>query len=152
MTTFRKRVLTGLVAIMLGAGSFAAYADKPGCGPGKEGRMSFEERAQRMEKRMTELHDKLKLNANQETAWKAYVARIKPEQRPQRPDRAEFEKLTTPERMERMLGFMQERQKRMAERVEATKSFYAVLTPEQQKIFDEQSRMGRGHHRHGKAG
>ena len=150
MTKFRKTLIACVVALGLGAGSFAAYADKPDCGPG---RASFgEHRKENMEKRAAELHDKLKLNPSQETAWKAYMARMAPEERPQRPDRAEFDKLTAPERMEKMLGFMQQREKRMAERVEATKSFYAVLTPEQKKVFDGAFRH-RGHGpRHGKAG
>lgn len=155
MTTFRKRFLIGVMAASLGAASFAAYADRPGCGPmgagpaafGEHGR-SPEQMAARFEKRQAELHDKLKLNASQEAAWKKYIARIKPQEPPKRPDRAEIEKLPAPERMERMFGFMQENEKRMADRIVATKEFYGVLTPEQQKIFDAEFQHGRGHRRH----
>ncbi len=152
MTTFRKRLLVGLVALGLGAGSFAAYADKPDCGPMGAGPASWHGRSaermkEHMEKRQAELHDKLKLNANQEAGWKAYIARMKPAERAARPDRAEIDKLPAPERMEKMLGFMKDAEQRMADRVAATKEFYAMLSPEQQKIFDE----GFGHGRHGRS-
>ncbi|MDO8320715.1 Spy/CpxP family protein refolding chaperone, partial [Rhodoferax sp.] len=35
----------------------------------------------------------------------------------------------------------------MDKRAEATKTFYAVLTPEQQKVFDAQSMQGHRSHR-----
>lgn len=155
MNTLRKRLLIGLMAAGLGAASFGAYADRPGCGPmgagpaafGEHGR-SPEKMAAHFEKRQSELHDKLKLNASQEAAWKAYLAKIKPAEAPKRPDRAEIANMPAPERMEMMLGFMQENQKRMADRIAATKEFYAVLTPEQRKVFDEEFQPGRGHRRH----
>ena len=152
MTTIRKRILIGVMAAGLGAASLAAYAERPGCGPmgagfGEHGR-SPEKMAEHFAKRQSELHDKLKLNANQEGAWNAYIARIKPSEAQKRPDRAEIEKLPTPERMERMYGFMQDNQKRMADRIAATKEFYAVLTPEQKKIFDEEFQPGKGNRRH----
>ena len=155
MTTFRKRLLIGVMAAGLGAASFAVYAERPGCGPMGAGPAAFGERgrspekmAAYHEKRQSELHDKLKLNANQEGAWNAYTARTKPAEMPNRPDRAEMEKLPAPERMEKMFGFMQENEKRMADRIAATKEFYAVLTPEQKKIFDEEFQPGMGHRRH----
>lgn len=143
MTTLRKHLLVGMLALGLGAGSLAAYAQRPDCGPmGGPAGMHGERMKERMEKRQAELHDKLKLNPSQEQAWNAYVAKMKPAERPQRPDRAEFDKLSAPERMEKMLGFMQQGEKRMAERVAATKEFYAVLTPEQRQVFDEAFRHG----------
>lgn len=150
MTKLRKRLLIGVLAIGLGAGSAAAFADRPDCGPmgyGGHGKKA-EWMKERMEKRAAELHDKLKLNASQESAWQAYLAKMKPADMPARPDRAEMEKLSAPQRMEKMHALMQEREKRMAERVAATKDFYAVLTPEQRKIFDEQFKPGQGR-RHG---
>lgn len=153
MQNLRKYLLTGVFAVGLGGGSFAAYAGKPDCGPkgtsfGEHGK-SGERMRERMEKHQAALHDQLNLNANQETAWKAYVARTRLDGPPSRPDRAEFDKLPAPERMEKMLGFMQERQKKLVDQVEATKAFYAVLTPEQKKIFDDEfaSKRGSRHHR-----
>lgn len=159
MTTFRKRLLVGLVAAGLGAASMAAYADR-GCGSMDAGPASFgghgmsaERMKEHFEKRQAQVHDKLKLNASQEAAWNAYLAKVKPSDAPKRPDRAEIEKLPTPDRMDKMLGFMKEREQRMAARVAATKDFYAVLSPEQRKIFDEEFSHGpgRGPRRHGGA-
>ena len=48
-------------------------------------------------------------------------------------DRAE---LSTPQRLDRMMERMQERQARFAQRAEAVKRFYASLDPRQQKTFD----------------
>lgn len=152
MSTFRKRLLIGVVAVSLGAGSVAAFAGRPDCGymggpmgAGAQER-GGERMKERMEKRAAELHDKLKLNASQENAWRTYVGKMKPADTLARPDRAELEKLPAPERMEKMHALMKEREKFMAERVAATKEFYAVLTPEQQKTFNEEFQRGRGRH------
>lgn len=154
MKNFRKHLLTGIAALGLCAGTVAAYADRPDCGPmgashhaSAGDHQKFAERMKaRMAKREAELHDKLKLNASQEAAWNDYVAKMKPADRPARPDRAEFDKLPAPERMDRMLAMMKDGEARMAGRVAATKTFYAVLTPEQQKTFDQQFRHGPRHH------
>ncbi|HYD95788.1 MAG TPA: Spy/CpxP family protein refolding chaperone [Noviherbaspirillum sp.] len=153
MKTLRKRFLAGLIAAGIGAASFGALAAD--CGPMGAGPAGFgggapERMKARIEKRQTELHGKLKLNANQEAAWKAFTAKMAPPASIPRPDRAEIEKLPAPERMERMLGFMQQGEKHLADRIAATKEFYAVLTPEQQKIFDEEFRFGRGGMHHGR--
>lgn len=152
MTTLRKRLLIGLVAVGLGTGSFAAIAGKPDCGP-MGGPMAYgghgwggERMKERMEKRAAELRDKLKLAPAQEGAWNAYIARMKPADMPARPDRAEMAKLTAPERMEKMHALMKERDKHMEVRIAATKEFYAQLTPEQRKVFDEQFPGGPGRH------
>jgi len=152
MMELRKRLLVGILALGLGAGSLAAYAQMPDSGqmgaPEDHG-MSSERMKERMAKRQSELHDKLKLNANQETAWNAYVAKMQPGERPARMSRAEIDKLSAPERMEKMLEFMKVAEKRMTDHLAATKEFYAVLTPEQQKIFNEEFARGRRHHDHG---
>jgi len=63
-------------------------------------------------------------------------------------DRAEFAKLTTPQRLDRMQARQAERNAMFTQRADATRSFYAALTPEQQKTFDAESmaRFGRGEH------
>ncbi|WP_012745180.1 Spy/CpxP family protein refolding chaperone [Variovorax paradoxus] len=123
-------------------------------------RMDPAQRMERMQehrtKRLAALKEKLKLNAGQESAWTTFAAASQPPARTQRMDRAEFAKLTTPERLERMQARQAERSARFAKRTEATKAFYAALTPEQQKTFDAETvHVGmhghRGHHRHGGA-
>ena len=134
MTKFRRNIfLIGLAAIGLGTAPILALADS-GCGPMGAGSGKF---AERIEKRQAELHDKLKLTPVQETAWKSFHEKMKPEAR-NRPDQSELSALHAPERMERMLSMMKEHESRMADRVAAVKEFYAVLTPEQQKLFDDQ--------------
>lgn len=155
MASFRKSLTAGLIVIGLGAASVAAYADRGGCGAmgpvsfGEHGR-SPEQMKALFEKRQAALHDKLKLNANQEAAWKNYIGKIGPMEPAQRPDREAIAKLSAPDRMEKMLGFMKERENRLANATAATKEFYAVLTPEQQKVFNEEvGGFGHGRYRRG---
>jgi hypothetical protein len=50
--------------------------------------------------------------------------------------RREDERLTTPQRLDKMLAHFDEMHARMVARVQATKQFYAQLSPSQQKAFD----------------
>lgn len=106
-----------------------------------------------MAKHLADLHDKLKLSAAQEPAWKTFTDAITPGAMPAHPDRAAMEKMTAPERMEKMLALSKERQVKMESRLAALKTFYAVLTPEQKKIVDASHRSMhggmRGHHMRG---
>lgn len=104
-------------------------------------------------KRQAELKARLQLAPEQEGAWTAFTAAMQPPARAARPtpeQRAEFAKLSTPERIDKMRTL---RTLRMAEmnafldqRGEAIKTFYAALNPEQQKTFDaeRQKRARRG--------
>lgn len=148
MTSFRKHLLIGMAAFSLGVGSVASLAQTPDGGPMGDHGNYGERMKEHMAKRAAELHDKLKLNAAQEKAWNAYMDKVKPGELPARPDRAELDKLTAPERMERRLAHMKEAEKRMEQHAAATKEFYAVLTPEQKKVFDEAFRHGPGAGRH----
>jgi protein CpxP len=103
-----------------------------------------------MAKRQAELKAKLKLTAAQEAGWTTFTASMQPPAGP-RPDRAAFEKLTTPERIDKMRALRAERDAAMDKRAEATKAFYATLTPEQQKVFDANA-MQHGHRGHGPEG
>ena len=108
-------------------------------------------------KRQAELKAQLKLTPAQEGAWTAYTAAMQPpanaQRRGPRMDRAEFDKLTTPQRIDRMQQRSAERQAQMKQRGDAVKAFYAQLTPEQQKLYDDRAmrggkgkRGGPGHH------
>jgi hypothetical protein len=97
----------------------------------------------RVEKHQAVLKAMLKLTPAQEGAWTSFTAALKPptQMTPrQRPDPAEIAKLTTPERIDKMKSLQTQRQSEMNaamdKRAEATKAFYAALTPEQQKVFD----------------
>lgn len=102
---------------------------------------------ERMEKMRTEhqtnLKAELKLTPAQEPAWHAFVARTGPQVRPSTPGAAEDgSKLTTPQRLDKMQAIKAERDAQMSRHIDAVKSFYATLSPEQQKVFDAQ---GHGH-------
>lgn len=152
MKRMHKSLISAMLAVGVGIGSvsLAARAQQPEAGnapaAGSHER-SPEKMRERMEKRQAELRAKLNLNANQDTAWKIYVARMRPADMLQRPDRTEMETLSVPERMEKRLAFMKQAEQRMTERLAATRDFYAVLSPEQQKIFNDEFK-GHGRHRH----
>ncbi|MCM2297400.1 Spy/CpxP family protein refolding chaperone [Rhodoferax sp.] len=104
-----------------------------------------------MDKRHAALKVQLKLSAAQEPAWTAFVDSHKPTAAmtglmATMPDLA---KLTTPERIDKMKELraqhLGEMSAAMDKRGEATKAFYAVLTPDQQKVFDAQVMMGQRH-------
>ena len=162
MITARQRILW---ASLLASATFAASAQttpppavpagpqvhaEQRVHPARDGK--FAERMQeRRVKHMADLKAQLKLNASQEGALSTYESAVKPKAPPQRIDRkaarAEFEKLSTPQRLDRMQARQSERAARFAQRADATRSFYAVLTPEQQKTFDAKAMP---HGRHGK--
>ncbi|MBU1359544.1 MAG: Spy/CpxP family protein refolding chaperone [Gammaproteobacteria bacterium] len=182
MTTSRTSLL--LAALLAGSAfaSTGAFAQAPITAPtpaaaeaqvgattpapqAKHQRMDPAKRFERMQEhraqRMAALKEKLKLTPAQESAWTSFTATGKPEPRAQgqhRMDRAELAKLTTPQRLERMQARQAERNARFTQRADATRAFYAALTPEQQKTFDAESmnsmgRRGHGHHgHHGHAG
>lgn len=97
--------------------------------------------------RLAALKDQLKLTAAQEPAWTTYTNALQPGERRARLDRQAMEQLTTPERIDRMRAWRAQHAAEADRRGEATKAFYAALTPEQQKTFDAQARQR--HHRGG---
>ena len=101
-----------------------------------------EHRAEYRAKRLAALKSDLKLTAAQEPAWTAFTASMQPGERPARLDRQGMEQLTTPERIDRMRALRAQHAAEADRRGEATKTFYAALTPEQQKTFDAKSHRG----------
>ena len=111
---------------------------------------------ERMDQRAKRMHDALKITPAQEAAWQAYLSALKSNM-PQRGqfDRAAFKQMPAPERMEKRIEMARSHITRMENNLAATKTFYAQLTPEQQKLFDEKAgrfsqrghmRMMRHHH------
>ena len=115
---------------------------------------------ERMAKRLGELKAQLRITAAQEGAWTTWTSALQPTRKFQRPDRAEFARLTTPERIDRMRAMRAARSAEMDKRLEATKVFYGSLGSEQKAVFDAvgMQYMGgkhrgqrgghRGHHGH----
>lgn len=121
--------------------------------------MSAEHRAQRMEQRrakmqermaqqQAQLKQKLELSAAQEPAWNTFVASMKMGERPARLghlERAEVQKMTTPERIERMRAQRAQHHAEADQRADATLAFYATLNPAQQMTFDAQTTRHQHH-------
>ena len=140
------------------SGATAKPADRPHDGK------SMERMQERHAKHLADLKTKLKLDASQQGAWSKFTSSMQPPPMAQRPDRsamrAEFEKMTTPQRLDRMQARQAERTAFATQRADATRAFYATLKPEQQKIFDAESMRfasrgehgPRGHGDHGKRG
>lgn len=134
MTGYRTLVSSMLLASTLGLGAVSLAYANPECGPmGQMGKR----RAERMQQHHQQLHDALKLTPEQEGAWKKLMASEHPMEPAEASKPEDWAKLTTPERAERMLERMKAHQAQMTEHVAALKDFYAVLTPEQQKTFDD---------------
>jgi len=98
--------------------------------------------AQYHAKRLADLKGQLKLTTAQEAAWTSFTTAMQPGERPARLDRKDMDKLTTPERIDRMRALRAQHAAEADRRGEATKTFYATLTPEQQKTFDAQAHRG----------
>ena len=147
-----NRLLSGLfLAISASFLALPAFAQPGGdCGPmggPMAGQMGGERagqmRGERQQQHHEQLHQALKLNPEQEKAWATYQDSFKDMKPGQRPGQQDVAKLTAPERAEQMLEFSRKQQERMTQHVAALKTFYATLTPEQQKTFDAQQ-MQRG--------
>ena len=150
MNQFRKYLLIGLITLSLGTATCGALAEDPGgdsmppeSGPCKAHEGKF---AEHVAKHLAKLHDQLKLTEAQEGAWQTFVKQMTPTAPPTRPDWSEWSSLPAPERMDKLLALMQARQNQLANRASAVKAFYKELTPEQQKIFNEQFVWHPHHH------
>jgi hypothetical protein len=113
-----------------------------------------QERMARMQehraKRLSEFKQQLQLSPGQEGAWNSYVAALQPSGEHKRFDRAALAALTTPERIDRMRALRADRIAAMDRRGEATKAFYATLTPQQKQLFDQATARRGGHGHHGR--
>ena len=151
MSTPLRRVL--IAAVLTSSIAFTAAAAlaqdsaAPPQGPAPEARESSAERAAEY---ATHLRDTLHLRSDQQPALDAYLDALRPHRGMHghmRREAGEDEGLTTPERLDRMLARLDQRRERMVAVVDATKRFYAQLTPDQQKAFDGMGPMaGFGHH------
>jgi len=146
------------LAAALATAGFAAFSQTPGAGPAGMmghggpmhegmghpgmGPMNPARMQARMERRHAALKAALKLTPAQEASWATFAAAMKPpaDLKAARPDFAEIAKLPTPERIDKMKALHTQHAAEMTaamdKRGEAAKVFYAVLTPEQQKVFD----------------
>lgn len=165
-----KQLIAAAVLAALGLAAVAQTpaGPPPGGGPGRYERMERGDPAKMQERmkarkaqRQARLKETLRITPAQEGAWNAWTASMQRPANWKRPDRAEFERLATPERIDRMRALRTERTAMRDQRAEATKTFYAALDPTQKRVFDletarrgqrggfgEGGQRGRGHHRH----
>lgn len=110
------------------------------------------------EARIHALHDLLNIHPDQEVAFQAFVSSMHPDKDAQRHHEGEGapqQALTTPQRLDRMTQRMAEHQAAFQHRADAVRTFYAALTPDQQRAFDAmhgvmgRHDMGHGMHGHG---
>ena len=144
-------------------------ATSPSKGPRGEHRQRMDpaqraaKRAEMQAKREADFKQKLNLTAAQQGAWTQYTAAMKsahpaptPAERDARKaEREALAKMSTPQRIDAMKKRHAEMAGHMKARGEATKAFYAQLSPAQQKTFDAETarrfehRGPRGEHGHG---
>ncbi len=121
-----------------------ALAGEPGC-PGRHGKMmSPEAFRERLDQRMTALHDKLKITAEQESAWQAFANVGRDRMMREMPDREAMAKLTAPERLERKIEMMDKHHEHMRSKLEALKTLYGQLSAEQQATLNAEFMNWRG--------
>jgi protein CpxP len=148
----RRALIVGLLAGsgILASSSFAMPDAGPAGKAGCEARHGQERHAKwetHRAERLAALKEKLKLKPEQEAAWNAFASASQPGLHHLGADRqamrGEFEKLNTPQRLDKMQAMAEVHRARMLERIQATKAFYAQLTPEQQSAFDAEAMPAR---------
>ena len=138
-----------LIAGVLATAGFAGVAQRMDHGGGMgHGPRDPAKMQEMIAKHQADLKAKLKITPAQEGAWGSFTTAMKPPagMMGQRPDRAEMGKLTTPERIDKMKAMRTQRDAEMDKRSDATKAFYAALSPEQKTVFDTESMHRGGRH------
>lgn len=146
---------TLVLAAALGTAGLVAMAQPMGAhdgmmGPqGRHVKMDTAKMEAMATKRADALKAQLKLTHEQLPAWNTFLTAMKPDASaiPKHPSREELDKLSTPERIDKMRALRDQQHKDMQaamdKRDQATKTFYATLNAEQKKTFDAQHmRMG----------
>ena len=146
MNTLRTKILIGLTVLGMGSAVLPLQAAEEG----RQGHAMTQQqrdanRAEHFAKRQAKVHDALKLTRAQEPAWAAYQVAIKPQPRTAaRGERGDWKAMPAPQRIEKQIEMSRQRIAHMEARLAATKTLYAALSPEQQKLFDQNSHRG-GH-------
>ncbi|WP_293383411.1 Spy/CpxP family protein refolding chaperone [Phenylobacterium sp.] len=103
--------------------------------------------AQAVNADLIRLHDELHLTETQEPAWRDYTNAIAPDPQTEARHRATEELLPmvpTPRRIALIEATMAQDDLAFRKQGEAVKAFYALLTPEQQKVFDRETLPSEG--------
>ena len=121
----------------------AAMAAEPPAAPPHAMRMDPGAEAREHADRLAEI---LQLRPDQRPALDALMAAMQPPEGMHEPMGDDMARLSTPERLDRMLAHVDAMRAHLAQAAEAAKRFYAQLTPPQQKAFDDLMPMLFGHH------
>lgn len=105
----------------------------------------------RAQQHLAELKAKLKLTKDQQPAWETFSTQVNDQAKnmadmqDKKKDMAQAMPTSAPEHMAMMAEMMKTRAENMAKMADAVKTFYAVLTTDQQKTFDKMhsEHMGR---------
>jgi hypothetical protein len=150
----RAAVGIAATAAVLSVG-FAAYSQEA-APPGPQGQPTVEQRQawklQRREAMAQKLEALLQLRPDQQPAFQAFQAAMTPPPHDRQRRDPNAAPLSTPQRLDMMADRMAKRDADFQRRAAAIKTFYAVLTPAQQKAFDSLPMMGDRQHQRGPRG
>jgi periplasmic protein CpxP/Spy len=140
MNHFLKAISVACISV---ACISTALADSPPAQPMPQ--PNFKQMDEMIAARNQMLKERLKITSSQEAAWKIYTdaTRLKPDAFGPRPDMAALQKLSTPERVEKLRALTKQQVELMTssndKRFNAILALYASLTPEQKKIYDSEN-------------
>jgi len=134
-----------------GMGMGHGFGPGMGAGPGN-GPMAGVDPSAMVESRLGALKTQLKITASQEAAWKTYADQAKQQAASMPAMHAQMTAagMTAPERAALRTALMQQRISAMAAMDTAFNALYAVLTPEQKVIADQNFGMMGQHGMHGR--
>ena len=142
----------GALALATTSGALAqesATAPDQAMGRGHRDEAAWREMRQaRQAERTQAMRAVLQLRPDQEGAFQTFeqaAASRRPMDGRREAD-ASMSTMTTPQRLDLHLSHMDEREAKLRQFVAATKQFYAVLTPQQQKAFDGLMTLREHHH------
>jgi len=159
MNTFRKNLVIALSAFGI-AGAAIAQTAPAQPAEGRHGHaVSVEQRAahkaerqakraERQAQHAAKLRADLKITAQQEPAFAAYLAAGKQAARQDaRGERTKLAALPAPQRLEQQIERQKQRTARLETRLAALNNLYAVLKPEQKQVLDSKAMRFGGKHR-----
>lgn len=149
MANLTKRLFATSLLAAVGTLAFAQTPPAAAQGTRPDLQQRQQRGAEHRAQRLADLKAELKITSAQEGAWNAYTESMPRPGPGNRAQREDWKNLTTPERIDRHQQHMAEREARMKQHGDATKAFYAQLSPEQQATFDQRAmhRGGPGKHR-----
>ena len=148
ISSLRLALLAGL-ALPLGLATASFAQDAPPAAPASDAagmhREHMRDPAERRAHMAEHLSTVLQLQPGQQAALAAFLDAMKPpgdmKDHMQHADGDADEHLPAPERMDHMLAHIDAMRAHLAVAAAATKTFYAQLTPSQQKAFDDLAQM-----------